>query len=265
MKRLFIILVVFVLFQSCAKEYSFEGGRARDTLLIITPNIDTAQRPVVDSALKDTTSFLVKKYVEKRGNTSEEYNFSYDGQGRLVSKISVTGSNRFIYQYNGDNTFTMDFFKGSTLSTRQIFYLNNLNLVDSLVEINYDRKDTVSEKYIYNVNRLLVQVREYDIVNTRSVLKNTTTAEYDTNGNVTKEYNTNNNQIAYQYTNLPFNLNIGLNFFSRNTNLIQTSTYSGSRNLVLTHSYTFDNLKRLTSETVTDANGNIVVVKLYSY
>lgn len=266
MKKKFVTIIVFVLFQSCAKEYSFEGGRGRgkDSLIIIAPNLDTAQKPVSDSTLKDT-SFLVKNYVEKRGNTIEEYNFSYDSEGRLVSKISATGINRFIYQYNADNTFTMNFFKGSTLSVHQIYYLNNYNLVDSLVTINYDTKNTISEKYLYNANKLLVEVKEYNIVNARSVLTNTTTAEYDANGNVTKERNAYNNQISYQYTSLPYNLNIGLNFFSRNKNLVQTSTYSGSRNMVLNHSYTFDNFKRLTSETVTDANGDIVMIKKYSY
>jgi hypothetical protein len=257
MKIIFVSIIFFVLFQSCEKEYSFEGRPlTADTLLTATP--------VIDTALKDT-SFLVRRYTEKRGNNFQEYNFSYDSQDRLVSKISVSGTSQFIYQYNTNNTFTVDFFNGSLLSTRELYYINNFNLVDSLVRIDYGTKDTTSEKYIYNVNKQLVQEKEYDIVNFHPVLTNNTTAEYDSNGNVTREYNTYGNIITYQYTSFPYNLDIGLNYFSRNKNLIQTSTYTGSTNVVLKYSYNFDNYKRLISETVTDTNGNIIVIKTYGY
>ncbi|GEO08151.1 hypothetical protein [Segetibacter aerophilus] len=272
MKKILFVFICLVLFWSCAKEYSYEGGRRRDTAipppLVI---VDTVVKDTSDGAVKDSvsipvedTSFLVKHYIEKRGNQVDEYDFNYDSKGRLISRISTSGNTKYVYRYNSDNTFTVDYYKGAILASREQYFLNSQNLVDSIIQINYATKDTTSEKNTYN-NSSLVQVKEYTIKNGSSVLTNTTTAEYDANGNVTREYSTYGNQIAYQYTNLPYNLNIGLNYFSRNKNLIQTSTYSGSRNLVLKHTYTFDSHNRLTSETVTDSNGNMIVTKIYSY
>jgi hypothetical protein len=257
MKNFLVISVLFVFFCSCAKEYSYEGGRRPDSSVFLPPAIK-------DSAVKDTSS-LVKHYTEKRGSQVDEYDFHYDSQGRLISKISTSADAQYIYRYNSDNTFTMDFFKGGLLSVHEKYYLNKQNLVDSMVQINYETKDTSSVKNIYNTSKLLVQVKDYSIKSGIPVLTKTTLADYDANGNVTREYNTNGNQIAYEYSNLPYNLNIGLNYFSRNTNLYITSTYSGARNVVLKHSYIFDDENRLTSETVIDSNGNVIVTKTYGY
>jgi YD repeat-containing protein len=258
MTKIFIAVSLFAIFSSCKKEVAFNNPAAPSTDTTVT---NTTTTNTTNST--NTKAFLVKNSVATINNSSDEYNYLYDDQGRLLSRISPTGENKYIYKYNSDNSFTMDFFKNDVLSLHDLYYVNDLKFIDSTVRINYDTKDTTTKKNIFDANKLLVQVKEYNLVNGSSVLTNTTTAEY-ANGNVTREYNTNNNQIQYEYTNDLFTLNVGLIYNTRNKNLIKTATYSGFYNKVVSYSSTFDSLNRITSVTAKEG-GNTISITIYNY
>jgi hypothetical protein len=236
MKNILKAFVITILFASCQKELVNED--------------------------KPQISFLVKTFTETRNGVVTTTNFNYDSEGKVTSTTSSSGENKF-FKYTS-NSFTAITYNGTVLLSTDVYYLNNnLLLVDSAV--HFGKTDTTSTKYIYDGNRLLVQVKDYKIVNSQSTLSKTTTAEYDGNGNVAREYNTNNTQISYVYTNFPYTLNVGLIYSTTNKNLIKTSTYTGAINTVLNYSYTFDSSNRLTNETVVDNNGKTIVVKDYTY
>jgi YD repeat-containing protein len=132
------------------------------------------------------------------------------------------------------------------------------------VQYNITTGDTTTEKYIYDANKLLVQYKEYDVINKRSELTSTTSYQYDANRNITKE-TTGSSQISYEYyPNFVNTLNLGDVYFSRNSNLTKTTTYSGSFSQTLNHTYTFDTMNRITSEKITVSSGE-VVIRSYTY
>ncbi|HSU49814.1 MAG TPA: hypothetical protein VLJ41_04475 [Segetibacter sp.] len=257
MKKFFVAASLLGIFSSCAKEVAVDNPVVRPADTTVT-NINTN-----NSTNTNTSTFLVKSSITVANNTTDEYSYEYDTQGRLLVKISPSGDNKAVYKYNTDNTFTMDFFKNGVLSIHELSFVNDLKFIDSTIHISYDTKDTTTKKNIFDVNKLLVQVKDYSVVNSKSVLTRTTTAEY-IGGNVAREYSSNNNQIQYEYTTDLFSLNVGLIYNTRNKNLIKTATYSGFYNKVVNYSNTFDSLNRITS-TTTKEGTTIISTTSYRY
>jgi hypothetical protein len=258
MKAVVIVLGVFLSvlsFSSCQKEVTGE----------IVGSTDSTNVP---GSPTGNAAFRVKTYTEDvtspQGQFVSTYNLSYDTQGRLSNLVSSSGADRYVYTYDLNNTFILDIFSNNVLSVHQLSYLNSYKLVDSTVQYNITTGDTTTEKYIYDANKLLVQYKEYDVINKRSELTSTTSYQYDANRNITKE-TTGSSQISYEYyPNFVNTLNLGDVYFSRNSNLTKTTTYSGSFSQTLNHTYTFDTMNRITSEKITVSSGE-VVIRSYTY
>lgn len=242
--------VVVLSFTSCQKEITGELPEIKDSL--------------------PTASTLVKTYTEDitfsaSNHQVETYNLSYDSSERLLSMIGTSNpGNKFIYQYS-DSLYTMDIYNDNLVSIHELFFLNNLSLVDSTLQYN-DTNDTVSEKYIYNSANQLTILRVYDYSSVfGTTLSNTHNYSYDAAGNTTNESD-NSSVITYEYyTNLLNTLNFGQFYSNRNTNLTKTTTStSGGSPDIVEHTYTFDNQNRLSSEKEI-ANNGIVVIKSYTY
>jgi hypothetical protein len=254
-----ILLVVVALsisllsITSCQKEVAGDIINTGDTTGIPVPN-------------QNNPTFRVKTYTEDvttpNGHIVVSFNLTYDSQGRVTSMTTPSGADRFVYQYNTNNSYTLDLFVSNALSIHGIFYINSIGLVDSSLQYN-DTKDTSSEKYLYDANKRLLQLRQYDISNSNSILFNTSRYEYDAKGNVVKETD-NTSQTTYEYNNLPNSLDMGDKYFTKNTNLTKKTTYSGSFNGTSDHTYTFDSLNRVTSEKIVTSNGE-VASRIYTY
>ncbi len=239
-------------FVSCQKEITFDVGST----------VDSTGTPGTGS------SFLVKTYTEKissaAGTDSTTFNLTYDANNRVTSVISTSNAgDKFVYQYNTNNTFTLDLYNSNALSISGTFFINSFNLVDSLLQIN-DTQDTTTEKILYDSNKRPVQMREYDRVAGANVLYNTVFYDYDSNGNIISE-TSGSDRTTYTYGSLLNNLNRGEIFFYSNKNLVQTTTTNaGGSNLTLSHTYTFDSQNRQTSEKITSSNGE-TGTKTYTY
>lgn len=245
---------VGLLFSSCQKEITGEKIPTTDN----TGNTGTG----------NTSQFLVKKYAENVqsvfGNSSDTFNLTYDASNRITSMVSTTNSgNRFVYQYNTNNTYNMKIYNGNVVSIDETFFINSNSLVDSTMQFN-DTKDTTTEKYLYDANKRLVQLKEYEVKNGIATLVETTNYQHDSNGNITQETSS-AGVITYTYGTTLNTLNVGLVYHYRTKHLPQTTTLAlGIINIAATHAYTFDSQGRLTSDKMTSVTGD-VVTRTYSY
>ena len=237
-------LFIFLLFASCQKNIS-----------------DTISTPA---------SARVKTYTEdirsaSIGNSVITYNLSYDASGRLTSLVSASSpGNKFVYQYNSNNTFTMDLYNSNALSVHEVFFLNNIPYVDSTFQYD-DAGDSTTEKYIYNSSKQLIQQKEYAYskVNGTNLL-NTHTYVYDAKGNVIKDTD-DFAAITYEYGDVVNSVTLGLMYFTQNKNMPVKETYtSGGATVTVNYTYTFDSSKRLSTEKAVASNGDIII-KTYTY
>lgn len=254
MKKLILKLRVvhvalFMLIAACQKDYA--------------PDIEPLTPSGNGNKVKTYSETLTLPNGTRVSDTST---LTYDSQGRILSLTStVTPGNKLLFQYNTNNTYTMDIFVANKLSTHEIFYLNNIPYVDSTLQYEVGRNDTITEKYIYNSNSQWVMLKEYDYSKaTGSVLRGVTTFSYDGNGNQVKEQSSSGTVTYDYYPDLPNTLMLGFVYFYQNKNMVKTETHVGGSNQVITHTYTFDNRNRLVTDKSTSNDGRSIV-KSFTY
>lgn len=239
------------------------------TILFIAISITSCQKQFEDlTTIPGTTSSRVKTYTEDitaaGGHTSTTFNLTYDANGRLTSMISASNAgDKFIYQYSG-NTITLDIFNLNVATLHGLFFLNSNSFIDSTFQYN-NTKDTSTEKYIYNSNKQLITLLQYDYTTAGgAVLWETTNYTYDANGNLLKQINS-SDDISYEYSTILNNFSLGTDFLPAQKFLPSKTTYvSGGATVVLTHTYTFDSNNRLIMEKIVASTGEIVLKK-YTY
>lgn len=248
-KSLLFFASAMMLFTACQKEIDFD-----DTAVI---------NPTVDFKVKTYT----QAYTSTTGSFSETYNLSYDANNRLVTRIDTAdSSNKFVYTYNANNTYTMDLFLSGVLNIHVDFFLNNIPLIDSTSQYN-NTGDTTLEKILYNSANQITQVKDYDYtMATGPLLYGTTDYTYDANGNVIQEADNSAGTVyTYQYSTELNTVDVGLIYESRNKNLTsRTTIVDGGTTVIANHTYTFDSYHRVTSETRQYDNGD-TVVNSYTY
>ncbi len=226
--------------------------------------------PIDTGTVGDTVSNRVLTYTEDATSSSGQFvntfNVTYDASGRLMSLISASSpGDKFIYQYSSNNTFTMDLYNSNILSIHVDFFVNSFSLVDSTFQYN-DTQDSSAEKYLYNSTKQLVQIKDYEYINTiMPVLADTRNFLYDNAGNIIKVTG-NFSETTYEYyPNLVNTITLGMVYLTINHNLIKTTVItSGGITNTLNHTYTFDSKNRLSTETITADNGEILI-KTYTY
>jgi hypothetical protein len=251
----FILLIVLTLLSSCQKEFGYSNS---------------SSDPVPGTPAGSASS-KVKTYTEDYTSSSSEheivtFNLSYDERDRIKSMISAASpGDKFVYNYDSANTFTMDIYNSNQLSIHAVFFINSLSLRDSSLQYN-EMQDTTTGKYLYNSSKQLVGQKEYSYTSEGgSVLETSHEYSYDSVGNLLKEISGDNVTTYTYYTDLTDNVTMGQQYITLNKNLVKTTTYTEGRDTyTLTHTYTFDDLKRLTSEKIVSDAGDIIV-KSYTY
>jgi hypothetical protein len=253
----FLTLLAFILIcSSCQKEATLEIG-------------PTTQPPTTPPPTNG--AHKVKTYTEDvtyggGQHVKETFNLTYDNNDRLLSLISTTVlGNKLVYQYNTDNTYTMDIYVANVLSIHELFYLNTIPLVDSIVQYDAVGKDTTTEKYIYNSSKQLVTLKEYRYSKTTgATLLAQTNSTYDNSGNLIKEASTGYTATYDYYPDLVNNFSVGLIYYYQSKNLVKTTTENSGSTVTINHTYTFDSSNRLLSEKEVFSDGN-VTIKSYTY
>ena len=202
-------------------------------------------------------------YYSGGGHDSVTFNLAYDANGRLISMVSTSSpGDKFIYQYSG-NKITMELFNSGLLSIHQESYLNSFSLIDSTFQYN-DTHDTSTEKYLYNSNKQLMTVKEYNKTGSGYVLENTHTYLYNANGDVVKDTDL-YAVISYEYSTYVNTFSMGYDFLPNSKHLVSKTIYtSGGSTVTLTHTYTFDSSNRIVAERIDSSDGDFQI-KSYTY
>lgn len=224
-----------------------------------------------NAASNNSVVDLPKTYTEdvtspNLGHDVETYNLTFDGNNRLTSMISTTPDRlKFIYTYSSNNSFTLDLYESGQLSIHNIYWINSIGFVDSNFQYN-NTQDTSTEKYIYNESKQLIQEKQYDYSSASgSVLWQSAQYVYDANGNMITETENGTTISTEYYPDLEVSFTLGGAYFPHSKNLPKTETInSGGDISTVTHTYTFDDKNRLTSEKAVADDGEIAI-KTYGY
>ena len=200
-------------------------------------------------------------------NSKVTYNLAYDENNRLVSMAAIPDPSvtKFVYAYTGNISVTMDLYNYGVFGIHEILWLNSSSFLDSTFQFN-NTQDTMTEKYIYNSGKQLIQLKSYDYSSSGTVLDNTTVYAYDNSGNVTKESDDNGKVITYTYTNISNSLSLGQTFLPLPKYFINTATTSsGGSPVTATHFYSFDSSNRLIKDSSYVSGEDVIAIKSYTF
>lgn len=247
----FAFVSVFAL-GSCQKDYSIDSGSGSGN----NNGGNALARPKT----------YTEELTEPNGHESITFNLNYDGSNRLVSLVAAADpSTKMVYTYNSSGLAKLDIYNTGSLSLHEEFYLNRSNRPDSTFQYN-DTGDSTTEKYLYNGNKQLVLVKNYQYSKlTGGELDFATSYQYDAAGNLVKETD-GITTTTYEYT-TQTNPLINLSPFTLDIlRLVKTTTIDdGMDKIIFNHTYTFDSSNRLTSEKMTSTDNSIIVVRSYTY
>ncbi len=226
-----------------------------------------------------TTPDKVKRYTEVVNNFStisgDTFNVMYDNTDRLISLISPTTGNQFLYTYNGNTSYALDIKNGVHLVIHGVFYVNANLLIDSSFQYN-DTNDSTTMKFVYNTSKQLVEQRAYNYTRAAgAVLFRKNSYLYDTDGNVLKETESGaaggvNYVKSYTYTSVTattFSLTTIYTPVLHKKLPATTSLYYPGSNITVssTYAYVYDAAGRVTKETQTNSANNFVTKRFEYY
>lgn len=232
------------------------------SLLIISckKNDNNSNLPVVSNRIKTYS----EDYFHSGTHNADSFNLTYNAGGQLeLLQSKFNSGNKIVYTYQ-NNSFTQDFYTSNKLEIHSLFFLVN-NVPDSFVQVN--STDTGTTKFLYNTAGQLIKMKEYDYKKrTGSVLFNTTSYVYDAFGNVIKDTDTYGNVNDYTYyLDQQDLIEFILPYYKYSHNLVKTQKYTSNGTVEnITHTYTFDSQKRVSSDKEVIDNGDYVI-KGYTY
>jgi YD repeat-containing protein len=217
----------------------------------------------------------VKTYIEEVHGAAfvskDTFNLTYDNSGRLISLISVSGKQKFLYAYSSNTSYTLDLYENGQFNIHERFLVGSNSLVDSTFQYN-NTNDTTTEKYHYNGSQL-TSLLTYDYSNRVSSISSRDTYTYDSKGNGIKDvtddgYGTISSISTFTYTNYPVQVTTASTYMpvaAKNLPATRVVTDgAGNVQANFTYAYVFDSAGRLIKETDTDVSGEYGV-KTYIY
>jgi hypothetical protein len=214
----------------------------------------------------------LKTYIETdqvNGTTqSDTFAVSYDNDNRITGLVSPNLKEIYTYQ---SKSYTLDLYVNGALSIHELFYINGSSLVDSTLQYN-NTNDTTTEGYVYN-GTSLTTLFTYDFINNIASIDSRDDYTYDNSGNLLKDvqgdgYGNVNLVYTYTYTTYPLNARINPTYYPLQAKYLPatlklTDGFGNSQGSIA-YTYVFDSSNRLTKETDTGDNGD-VVTKTYIY
>jgi YD repeat-containing protein len=252
-QRLLLLLLICTFFTACQKEGSLDD-------ITTTP-------PTSNNRLKTYTE---KLEAPGMGST-QMFHVQYDNNGRISSLVAADSpGDKFVFGYPANNRRTLEIFTDNEMSIHSDIFLNGSGLMDSIFQYN-DTKDSSSTKYIYDAAKRVVSTKDYAYAKrTGSVLENTTTYSYNSDGDLVRTIDTDGEETLYEYYagekyEMPNVWDLGAMPASKGR-LVKKQTLKMGGSLIGTaeHTYTFDAQNRLvTDKAVT--NQGYISTKTYTY
>ncbi|TBX71319.1 hypothetical protein EZL74_02090 [Flavobacterium silvisoli] len=217
MKRLVLLCMFFVLFQSCSSD---DGSTAPDAI-------------------------LVKKIVDTNPAGTFTYNYTYNGNKMAESVLSTTNYiRRAVYTYTGDLITKVEFFDiSNTLTERDIYTFNTYNRLATSVKLDYYNETGTKEIYTYNSDGTISTIKYSGDLSTQDNVMSHNTITMN-NGEISSRIEDTGAVIKvssyiYDTKNNPFKNVIG---FDQNKHNILQSTYSENGGTVYTtnQQYTYN-------------------------
>jgi hypothetical protein len=213
--------------------------------------------------------WYIENYTSGSTHLVDSFSVSYDNSDRITGLTSPLI--KLVYGYANPKTNTLDIFEYGQPSLHENAFINGNALVDSSLQYDFSG-DTTTQKYVYN-GSLLTRNITYDYSSTGSSISSQEDYTYDNNGNMIKDVTSDGHGgvqtiSTFTYTTHPVNVTINPAYFPQASKYLpdtqKQTDGGGSLIATVTYVYVFDGSGRLTKETDTASDGE-VVVKTYVY
>lgn len=213
--------------------------------------------------------WYIENYTSGTNHLIDSFSITYDNSDRIASLSSPLI--KLVYGYANSKTNTLDIYEYGQPSLHENAFINGNSLVDSSLQYDFTG-DTSTERYLYT-GGLLTRDITYNYSSSGSSISTQDDYTYDNNANMIKEvtsdgYGTTQSISTFTYTTHPVNVTINPPFFPASSKYLPDTQKQtdGGGNLLATvvYVYTFDGSGRLTKETDTASDGE-VIVKTYVY
>src|ERR1043165_328155 len=249
-KNISILLAAIILLStgSCKKEEPTDNTN-------ITP-------PVIANA-------KVKLIVHQFVSTSRTDTFTYDGDGRIISR-NVSDGTRDSYTYPAGQVVQEYYNSSGVLQTTRTYFLNANNRADSMV---VQGSNTNRASYKYDAAGYLISSKNYNSSNTLNFIYSSIWE----NGNLKEQYTTTPTNEIYSHTvnnydvdhkNSAGGKNTGLEFLGKSSANPQTEQYYQSMPSTLyiyRYEYTFDSEGSIATFTSYNGQGEFSTSMTYTY
>ena len=192
-------------------------------------------------------------------------NYTYDAQGRILTRVNPTSNWRYEFVYNG-NTVTENYFIGTTLSTTKVYELNANGLV---IKEGYSfPAGSIPYKsiYTYNANNQVASIVRSNTINSNGntetyfytgTMLDSSRTTFSTNSDLHRfwysYFTDKTNTIAYKNQGYLFFADEGTMPIKKITSIFKTGNFFNTQ--VDDYTYLFDAENRITKRTITTAGG----------
>ena len=202
---------------------------------------------------------------------SDDVSYTYDTQGRLLTRISVAGNWKYAYTYS-TNSVKQDYYNGAIIKNTYIFDLNDDGYVTKEL-LTFPATGNYQTNYTYTANKQIATMVSSNSLNTKT---NTQTNFYTgttlDSSHLTYSYNSDKYRYIYSYytdkTNSIGNKNSGHLFYPDNASFpLKQGKYifSATNTQIDDYTYSFDTQNRITKRTITTAGNSTPSVNNITY
>ncbi|MBP8114905.1 MAG: hypothetical protein KAY50_06075 [Chitinophagaceae bacterium] len=202
---------------------------------------------------------------------TSDVTYSYDTQGRLLTRISVIGNWKYVYTYS-TNSVKEDYYTGAIITGTKNIDLNADGFLTKELR-TFPATGNYQTNYTYTANKQIATIVSSNSLNTNTNIQTKfyTGTTLDSS-HLTYSYNTDKYRYIYTYytdkTNSIGNKNSGRLFYPEDANfpLKQVKYIFSPANIQIDdYTYSFDSQNRITKRTITTAGSSTPSVNDITY
>jgi YD repeat-containing protein len=234
---------------------------------LITISLAACQKNKSDDNIPVAPTPKIKTYSIGTSDVA----YSYDTQGRLLTRISVAGDWKYVYTYS-TNSVKEDYYTGAIITTTRVYDLNADGYVIKEV-LTFPVTGNYQTNYTYTANKQIATMVSSNSLNTKT---NTQTNFYTgttlDSSHLTYSYNTDKYRYIYSYYTDKKNSigykNSGHLFYPEDASFpLKQAKYifSATNTQIDDYTYSFDTQNRITKRTITTAGSSTPSINVITY